>query len=195
MRVNQKYFQLFADALIPLLGFFWWNWGLYFIVLFYLLDYLSTEIFMHLKSKKRVQFKKSENTQWLKKGMISAVLLACSFFVIHLGLKSILSNINFGAEIKAFWNYKDMGIEQGYVLLPLIAIVGYQRYKMEFILPKLFQTSTIEQLWKPHMLSQLILIGFSALVIGMSAFIVFPEVVYVLGIVVLSSVYQLIKSK
>lgn len=195
MRVNQKYFQLFADALIPLLGFFWWNWGLYFIVLFYLIDYLSGEFFMHLKSNKRVQFQKSERTQWFKKGIISFVLLVCSFFLIHLALKTILSDINFFEEIKAFWNYKDMGIEQGYVLLPLIAIVGYQRYKMEFVLPKLFQTNTLDQLWKPHLLSQLILIGFSALIIGISGFIVFQEIVYVLGIVILSSLYQLVKSK
>ena len=55
MRVNQKYVQSFGDALIPILGYFFWNWNLYFIVLFYLLDLIASEVFMYFKSKKILQ--------------------------------------------------------------------------------------------------------------------------------------------
>lgn len=88
-----------------------------------------------------------------------------------------------------------MGIEQGYILAPLIAFVGYQRYKMEFLLPKLFQRTNMQELWKPHFSAQFVLIGFVAFVIGLSGIVVFPEIVYILGIVTVSSVYQLITAK
>lgn len=195
MRVNQKSIQLFADALIPLLGYFWWNWSLYFIVLFYLLDYVSNEAFLHLKAKRILEFQKEGKDTWIKKGIISICLLTVSFFLIHLAMYAIEPMIDFKKEILNFWSYKDMGIEQGYILVPLIAFVGYQRYKTEFLLPKLFQKTNVKELWKPHLSAQFILIGFVAFVIGLSGIIVFPEIVYILGIVIVSSAYQLIITK
>jgi hypothetical protein len=195
MRVNPKYIQLFADALIPLLGFFWWNWSLYFIVLFYLLDYVSNEVFIHLKAKKITEYRKESSDSWIKKGMISAVLLVSCFILIHLAMRAIEPSIQFIDEVNSFWSYKDMGIEQGYILLPLIGIVGYQRYKIEFLVTKLFQVTTMSQLWKSHISAHLMLIGFVALVIGVSGIIVFSESFYIFGIVIVSSLFQLIASK
>jgi hypothetical protein len=192
---NQKIMQLIADAIIPVLGFFWWNWSLYFIVLFYLLDYFSNEVFLHFKSNKIVAYQAIEKREWVKKGGLSFLLFVCAIFLIHLVMKSISPNIEFLKELISFWNYKDMGIEQGYILLPLIAIVGYQRFKMEFILPKRFQTISLLEVWKPHLTGHLILIGFIAFVIGLSGFIILPEAAYIIGIVIASSVYQLTSAK
>ena len=195
MRVNPKYIQLFGDALIPLLGFFWWNWSLYFIVLFYLLDYLSNEVFIHLKAKKILEYRKDGNSSWIKKGMISFVLLVSSFVLIHLAMHAIQPSIQFLDEVKNFWSYKDMGIEQGYILLPLIGLVGYQRYKMEFLVPKAHQVTTMSQLWKTHISAHLLLIGFVALIIGVSGLIVFSDSVYIFGIVIVTGIYQLLLTK
>lgn len=195
MRVNPKYAQIVADALIPLLGFFWWNWSLYFIVLFYLLDYLSNEFILHLKAKKIQEFQKEGKNVWIRKSMISLCLLLTGFVLIHLAMMMIEPTIQFKKEILNFWNYKDMGIEQGYILLPLIALVGYQRYKMEFLIPKSFQKISMQQLWKSHISQQLVLVAFVAFVIGISGIVVFPEMIYILGIVIVSSVYQLIATK
>ena len=120
MRINVKLIQLFGDALIPLLGFFWWGWSLYFIILFYLIDYLSNEIFRHIKSRKIVTYQKVKNSKWLYKGLISATLLLGSYVLIHFAMRTIHPDINFTKEIVKFWTYKDLGIEQGYILLPLI---------------------------------------------------------------------------
>jgi hypothetical protein len=110
-------------------------------------------------------------------------------------MRSISPNIQFLKELISFWNYKDMGIEQGYILFPLIAIVGDQRFKMEFILPKRFQTVTMLELWKPHLTGHLILIGSIAFVIGLGGFIILPEAAYIIGIVIISSIYQLTSAK
>jgi hypothetical protein len=190
MRVNLKYFQLITDAIIPLLGYFFWHWNLYFIVLFYLLDYLAYEVFSHVKAKKVTSLKKEQNNKWLKLGMISAVLIVVNVVFVHITMKALVPTIDFTKEMLAFWKYKDMGIEQGYFLLPLIVIAGYQRYKMEFLMTGLFQKITIHQIFTKHIQAQLIAFGFIALTFGLSFLIVFPEIIYVLGIVFFTGVYQ-----
>jgi hypothetical protein len=66
--------------------------------------------------------------------MISAVLIVVNVVFVHITMKALVPTIDFTKEMLAFWKYKDMGIEQGYFLLPLIVIAGYQRYKMEFLM-------------------------------------------------------------
>ena len=66
MNQRVKYVQLFTEALIPLLGFFMWDWGLYFILLFYFIDITTDEVFSHLKSKKIVAFKMIRKNEWIK---------------------------------------------------------------------------------------------------------------------------------
>lgn len=191
MRLNPKYIQLIGDALIPLLGFFWWNWSLYFIILFYLIDYLSNEVFLHVKSKKIVTVQKVSTSDWVKNGWISAFLLISCFVLIHLAIRSIHPEIQFTKEIYKFWMYKDMGFEQGYILIPLIILVGFQRYKLEFIARNKHKTSSLNNLWIPHLTAHYLILGSSSLIIGLSTFIVFPEIVYILGIIAFSCTYQL----
>lgn len=190
MRVNLKYFQLLTDAVIPLLGYFFWHWNLYFIVLFYLLDYLAYEVFSHVKAKKVQSLKRVKSSAWLKLGTISALLFISNIVFVQLTMKALVPTIDFTKEISAFWNYKDMGIEQGYFLLPLIAFAGYQRYKMEFLMNGLFQKITIQQIFSKHIQAQLIAFGFIALSFGLSFLVIFPEIVYVLGIVLFTGLYQ-----
>ena len=192
MRVNVKYLQLITDAIIPLLGYFFWHWNLYFIVLFYLLDYLAYEVFSHVKARK-VSSLKQDNSTWLKLGIVSIVLFVLNSALVQITMKSLVPTIDFTKEIIAFWNYKDMGIEQGYFLLPLIVIAGYQRYKMEFLMTGMFQKITIRQIFLKDIQAQLIAFGFIALTFGLSYFIVFPEIVYVLGIVLFTGIYQLLR--
>jgi hypothetical protein len=84
---------------------------------------------------------------------------------------------------------------QGYFLLPLIALVGFQRYKMEFLMPARFKTLTIPTLWASHLKMQFTLIGCVAFTIGFQSLIALPETVYIIGIVVVTSVYQLVDKK
>jgi hypothetical protein len=190
MRVNIKYLQLITDAIIPLLGYFFWHWNLYFIVLFYLLDYLACEVFSHVKAKKVTSLKKQNNSNWLKLGMISGLLFVVNIVFVQFTIKGLVPAIDFTQEIFAFWTYKDMGIEQGYFLLPLIAFAGYQRYKMEFLMTGMVQKITIQQIFNQHIRAQLITFAFIAFAFGLSFFSVFPELVYVLGIVFFTGLYQ-----
>jgi hypothetical protein len=194
MRVNSKIIQLIADAAIPLMGYFLWNWDLYFIVLFYLIDYLSNEVFLHVKSNKIVQYSGKGRESWIGKGLVSGLFFLGVIALTHLAIQQIIPEIDFKAELIKFWTYKDMGIEQGYILVPLIVLVGYQRYRMEFVLPAKERVYTIDKLWRGHFIAQFVLIGCCGLAIGLSAIVSMPQVVYILGIVLIVGVFQIFNS-
>ncbi len=191
--MNQKTIQLFSEAFIPLLGFFLWDWGLYFILLFYIIDVFANELVIHLKSRKTTdyQIEESNKATWFKNSLISIFLIALMIILIHLVMWSIQPEINFLLEVKEFWNYTELGIKQGYVLLPLLFFVGYQQYRMQFLAGAKYRKTILRDLWKKHLQSFIVVIGFSGLVFGLSQFFIFPEIVYVLGIVLFTTLYKL----
>ncbi|MDP5011972.1 MAG: hypothetical protein NWQ47_12145 [Crocinitomicaceae bacterium] len=193
MKIQPKYIQLIGDAVIPLLGFFLWNWSLYFILLFYIIDLLLIEVVMHLKTKKTLQERTTEDKSiWYKQGILSTVLFVVNCILIHLAVQELHPTIDFQQEALAFWSYKDMGIEQGYILLPLLIIVAYQKYKMEFLMPGLFRTINLQAIWKEHKKANIIQLAFIGLAFGVFSFISPPEWLVILLIVAISSGYKLL---
>lgn len=193
MKLNPKYVQLVGDAVIPLLGFFLWDWSLYFILLFYFLDLLSTEIIIHLKSKKTVDFQGNIKlkSEWIKWGITSFVSLGFAIVMIHFAIYFIVPGIDFSQEAINFWSYEEMGIQQGYILLPLVFLVSFQQYKMMFLMTGRFRNNQLILMWKKHVLPLLLIIAFAGICLGISWFYALPEVYYVLGIIAFSTVYKL----
>lgn len=193
MRINPKIIQVAGDALIPLAGYFWWEWNLYYILLFYLLDYISNEIFLHVKSKKIQSTQNTPPKIWIQNAIISSFLLLFSVLCVHFAMLFISPGIQFTEELLRFWKYKDLGIEQGYILVPLIFLVGFQRYKMEFVATAQFKTIQMNELWKQHIIVHFAILAFSCTVIGLSTFTVFPEIVYISALILASSIFQLLR--
>lgn len=193
MKLNPKYVQLVGDAIIPLLGFFLWDWSLYFILLFYFFDLLSSEIIIHLKSKKTVDFQGNIKLkpEWIKWGITSFISLCFAIVMIHFAIYFIVPGIDFYQEAINFWSYEEMGIQQGYILLPLIFLVSYQQYKMMFLMTGRFRNNQLIVMWKKHVLPLLLIIAFAGICLGISWFYALSEVYYVLGIIAFSTVYKL----
>ena len=176
--------MLISDALIPLLGFFIWDWSLYFILLFYFLDLLAREVITHVKTRKIYEVQQLKNKQkWIRNGTLSALLLIVVVGIIHVAMLFISRGINFPSEIRSFWVYEEMGIQQGYILIPIVAYAAYMQFKMQFMLTGKPRTVLLDSLWKQHIFS-LILIGAGAcLALLISLIVPLPEIVYVLAIV------------
>lgn len=192
MKINPKYIQLAGDALIPLCGFFLWDWSLYFILLFYFIDMFADEVILHLKSNKIVKSQGSEyKSSWLKYGIISLVSFAFSIILIHFSMMFIEDNIDFKVEALAFWNYEEMGMKQGILLIPLVFLVGLMQYRMEFLLPAAYRKVNINFLWKKHILALFAIIAISGFFLAFSQFVILPELVYVLFVVLSISAYKL----
>jgi len=154
---------------------------------------IANEGIMHLKSKKTQSFQqKAKNKQnWIKKGVISSVLLIFSIVLIHFSMFFIVPEIKFYQEFLAFLNYEEMGIKQGYILIPLVVLLSYQQYKMTFLMRAKFRTTEMTQLWKTHIQAIIAIIAFGGLCLGIAQLILLPELVYVLGIILFSSLYRL----
>ncbi|MGB0915014.1 MAG: hypothetical protein ACPGVI_03035 [Crocinitomicaceae bacterium] len=192
MNINPKYVQLAGDALIPLCGFFLWEWSLYFILLFYFIDMIADEFFLHLKSNKIVKSQGAEyRSAWLKLGIVSFFSFLLSITLIHFSMMFIEPDINFKHEAIAFWNYEEMGVKQGVLLFPLVFVVGYMQFRMEFLLPGVFRKANIEMIWKKHVMALIAIIALSGFCLALSQFIILPELVYVLIVVVGTSAYKL----
>ncbi|MDB4075021.1 MAG: hypothetical protein QNK78_07170 [Crocinitomicaceae bacterium] len=193
MRLNRKHFLLFSEALIPVLGFFFWNWGLYFILLFYFIDVLAQEVIMHLKSKKITKTHNiKDNKEWFFSGALSLFTVFAMITLIHVAMYSIEPSIDFIKQIKLFWTYEEMGMQQGYLLIPLVVFAAYSQYRMDFLMMRKDRVAELNIEWKKHLRALLVIIGFTGIVIGLSQFIVLAEIVYVLGIVGLIAAYNLL---
>ena len=190
MKLNPKYVQGAADAAIPLMGFFLWEWSLYFILLFYLLDLCASEIIAHLSARKIREYN-GQKIRDAKQSMISLVLFMVTMFVVHVFVAVAVPGIDFKKEALAFWSYEDMGIAQGYVLIPLVLFVAIQRYRMEFLMRGKFRILQASSFWQQHFQMYFMLIGSVGLVLGLALLASIPEVFYVLAAVVATTAYTL----
>jgi hypothetical protein len=198
MRLNPKVIQIIGDGIIPLMGYFLWDWSLYYILLFYFLDLFTKEALLHLKTKKikSVQHHNDSSLikKWFFKGVISLTILSLSLLLIHLTMLYLYPDFSALKEIISFMSYKEMGIPQGILLIPLIVAMGYVQFKNEFIKPKQYLTLKFQLIWKHHLNSGLMILGGSGLGLGISTFIILPGWFFVITIVFVSGIYQ-IRSK
>lgn len=193
MKLNPKYVLLISDALIPILGFFLWDWSLYFILLFYFFDLVAQEGIMHFKSRAIISAQgNSATNDWMKLGIVSVMILTLVIVLIHLAVLFIHPSIDFKEQALSFWKYKELGIQQGFLLFPLVAFAAYQQYRMSFLLRGRARTDKIPDIWKTHLKALLVVIGFTGLVLGLTQFIVFSDTVYVLSIVAIIAIYNLL---
>jgi hypothetical protein len=193
MRVNLRIVQVLADATIPILGYFLWDWGLFFIVLYYLLDLIVSEIFMHLKTREIRKFRSGSMTESMRYIAAGIFLVATTLLLVRLFILQTHPQTDVVKEVIAFWSYKDMGIAQGYLLIPLVIFVGYQRFKTEFLLPKKHETTLIEALWRSHLKSLVLLLTSVGMITGIAYFIVFPDWIYLALLLSSTSAYQLLR--
>lgn len=181
---KQLVIQAVGESVIPLLGFFWFNWDLYFIALFYLLDLLVTEVFYQFKLSKIAQFQKQSipHLRRFQSAGFALAILGMSHVMLHM----MYPELYFGKEFIAFLAYEEAGIPipQGIILLPLVVLGNYQQYKLFFLVPQRFRAIT----WQVLLSSRR-----RALVLALAALILFsallwkvmlPEILVLLAFVV-----------
>jgi hypothetical protein len=119
--------KIIGDTAIPLLGFFLWDWTIYFIALFLLLDLTASETGFLLKFRLMLHTKKWTPS---KTPLFSSLLTAFAIALAFAGLFVLFPDKQLTNEIHEFIFYEDMGIAQGYILIPLIGIMAFQELKL-----------------------------------------------------------------
>ena len=189
MNQQTKITQLLGDLAIPLIGYYFWGWNMFFILFFYILDVGVSTVFTFVKTKTIHKHHQTSNYPWKH---ILLILLGyfLTFYLVYFLILNISPKVNIFNEIIRFLMMKEMGLPQGILLLPLLIAGGYMQYKISFLIPKAFETIPIESLWHEHVKLFLLIVGVIALLLGLSSWVVFPEGVYVWGMVLGSSGYR-----
>lgn len=117
---------LLGDVALPLVGFLFWDWGFYFIVLFFLFDIVFRSFFIG----KRITLLPSMDIggAFVVK---SIALVIIEVFLLHVLIYFSLSPFDFFTELWGFLSYRELGIAQGLVLLPLLVLNEVLRIRNE----------------------------------------------------------------
>lgn len=180
--------SVFGEAVIPLMGIFFLDWGLYFILLFYLIDLVVAEVFAYLKVHKIIRFQRIKypnKTKYSKLGL-NSFLVIIIIVLAHLAVRSIHPNIDFITESIAFLAYEEAGIPipQGYILLPFVILGNLQQYKMLFIKTGIYQRTSWSQLLLKRRKVLFIAVIAALFIILLSLFLQpFEDLIYVLLLV------------
>lgn len=190
-------FQTLIEGLLPVLGYFYWSWDASFILLFYLIDWILFWVLSLLKARKRIQYSENVPEKQLAVKHLSIAflcILSTSFAVFHV-LPNIHSNFSWWERIWAFLSYSDMGIQQGFVLIPLLILNGYLIYKQQFLTPQLFRKYPVNYFTRESVKQGLLLSVVFGLVLLCSYFISFPDEILLFGTVSGVIIYRLITRK
>lgn len=184
--------QTLLEALIPIIGYFEWGWDLSFILLFYLIDWLLAFGILIAKGKKRFSYSRNnpERTLLIKQAIIGFALLLLTCVGIAQSLVFLHPGFKWFQRIIEFMTYEELGIQQGYVLIPLIVLNGIVLYRQQFIMPARYRTMDMQHITQPFIQQGLILLGFSGALLGITALISFPEEVLIALLIVGTSAYR-----
>lgn len=177
----QKYSQNIAEAIIPLLGFYYWGWSWYFILLFLILDAIAKVFILHLKSRKIYATQGGEKSKsvWIKSGVFSLGVDFTIQALLHLMYSFNHENFNVGKEIIDFLSYEELGLAQGWIFVPLIVLNVWMQYKFTFLKLKQHTKTQISGLWKEYLMHRYIVLGIVILGCAIHFFVSLNDVVFV----------------
>jgi hypothetical protein len=173
LRHQEKIAVLIGDVALPLIGFFFWDWGFYFIALYFLIDQFAKQVFLlpRLVSAQVIL-------------PLKAIIFAKSILLFLFQILLILfinyqlnPQFNLFQESINFIMYKDMGIQQGFILVPLLFAAEWLKLKTD---NKVIKSSEIKRLKINHVLKQAqILLSILGLLLGIINFTLIPELLAV----------------
>ena len=187
-------FQTLIEALLPILGYFYWKWDASFILLFYLIDWILFWVLTTFKARKRIQFSDNVPEKQLATRQLTIAflcILSTSLAVFYI-LPNIHTTFSWTERIWAFLSYSDMGIQQGFILIPLMVLSGYLTYKQQFLLPQLFRKYPVNYFTREPVKQGLVLSLVFGLVLLVSYFVAFPDEVLLFGTVLGVVTYRLV---
>lgn len=117
---------LLGDVALPLAGFLFWDWGFYFISLFFLFDLFFRTLFLRRRLTPLVELE--NRNRILFKGFLFTFL---EVLLIHCIVIGAFANLSIGDSFMAFLSYEELGIAQGVVLLPLLLLNEVMKMRNE----------------------------------------------------------------
>lgn len=183
--------QVILEAALPLYGFFFWGWSLYFVLLYYLLELIADQVFVHFKS---AAIRKDQNLPGISTGseILGVVLLVFTLISSHFVVLVLHPESNLSSEFLAFLRYEEMGIQQGFLILPLVFFAGWQQYKLQFLRIGAAKMVQLNRLLKSQQVKYYLLLLLSLLCMLLAYSLVKQEIFYIFTLIGSTSVYKLL---
>ena len=173
MRHQEKIAVLIGDVALPLIGFFFWDWGFYFIALYFLIDQFAKQVFL-LPRLVSAQVILPQKAIIFAKSML---LFLFQILMILLMNYQLNPQFNLFQESINFIMYKDMGIQQGFILVPLLFAAEWLKLKTD---NKVIKSAETKRFKINHVLKQAqILLSILGLLLGIINFTLIPELLVV----------------
>jgi hypothetical protein len=160
MGAQQKIIQSVAELLIPLLGYFYWNWDVHFIFLFFYLDLIAFQLVNFYKWQKIVNFRGVRHGNSFVFFIYCAFLFIVAVALLEISVVQMYPTIHLYKSLLHFIQSREWGVPQLLLLIPLIGFSNYQLYKMTFIHNGAYRNQN-ESAFK-----QMVYFHFIALVVG-----------------------------
>lgn len=184
--------QTLLEAIIPVLGYFYWNWDLSFILLFYLLDWFLAYGILLAKGNKRISFSNdsAEKRLFLRHAMTAFITLVAASAGIGTGVVLVHPELNWWQRTIDFLTYEELGLQQGIVLVPLIVLNGVLVFRQQFLIPARYRVLSMQQITRPFLQQGWILLASAGLLMGTASLISFPEELLIAILILGTSAYR-----
>jgi hypothetical protein len=171
--MNQKkliFIQICSELAIPLIGYFFWNWSLLFILIFYIIENLFLSFFrLETLHQTKIAVLRTKINRNYKQFLSSFFFWIFEFGLIHFFISTLDSNVSIGQEWFNFIMYQELGIPQGLLLIPLMFFASRMKMKQDVLLilkkvnyPDELNKKTINNTYS------FVAIGFWGLLIGLN---------------------------
>lgn len=184
--------QTLLEALIPIIGYFYWEWGLTFILLFYALDWILAMVLYFFKCRKRIDFSQDSTEMKEFKGIfvLSLGLHGLAFILFGMAVLNWNRALRLGELIYNFLAYTEGGIPQGVFLIPLMVFAGYTQYKQQFLFAARFRNMNIRQLLNPLYIQGYVLLSVAGIFFACTFLITLPELLLIVLSILGISIYR-----
>lgn len=176
---NPKIQQYGLEIIFPIAGYFFWDWTVLLIVVFYLLDYLASHV-MFTRRLVTIQKHQNEKVHWVVPSsvLIFIVLYGSVLFVLN-GAFNQLSNSNHVTELVAFAK------DELWFLFPVILLSYFMMDKMFFYMPRRFMNHKTKKYFFKNVVANLIATILIVVAVFLSALFQPHDLVIIFSIIII----------
>ena len=127
--------QYVLEIALPLIGYFFFDWSIAVIIVFYFMDYLASEISRHRRHFKIFKNSKTENKSLFFIGVGTSLMfyvVSLCWAIFNCVLLSKGQKVNHISEMEVFFK------EEGWFLLPVVYLAYHFKDVMTFYMPRRF---------------------------------------------------------
>lgn len=192
---NPLFANIVLENLFPILGFFLWNWNLYYIFLFYFLDFFASEFSFGVKlwniirkpgfyhgydPKFRSTFIKLFSLQF----PIFLLIFGASAYLSTQTASLVMNQLDWQSELEKFF-------ENEYIFVIAIFFAQFMYVRLSFLVPRRFVSLKENEFLKRNLIGLLTtIIGILAL-FAIAHFIPFTEITMIVLIITVKMILDL----